>query len=210
MIMLLTAKATGGESSTQVSKEVDTEPALVNEEVDEEIDAKSEDLGSNKTETDESSPSKTSSGEIELTRTFLNHGRAANNHTFLPLSHEPQIADQVGHILADSVMNFGLEKGVMPPSKVRVTTKLPHIDMKSNQEWLGILSRWSCYSHTMITAWGEFTFTLEDVSVMWHLPMLHNSGENLENPFDKGTVEDTPDDTPGHHDEQKVHSILLG
>ncbi|XP_017974546.1 PREDICTED: uncharacterized protein LOC18601977 [Theobroma cacao] len=35
--------------------------------------------------------------------------------------------------------------------------------------WPAILARWSTFSHTMITAWGEFTFTLEDVCVLLEL-----------------------------------------
>ncbi|OMO62855.1 hypothetical protein COLO4_32856 [Corchorus olitorius] len=183
-----------------------------------------------------------------LTRTFLNHGKVANNTTLLALSRELETSDQVAHIPAESIMKFAW-RGVLclyqrsgffgirdipnwnewvPDilgndtyrnkltsagiyDAVRVTTKLLHIEMKSDQEWLGILSRWSTYSHTMITAWGKFTFTLEDVSALLHLPMLHNSGESLENPFDKNTLESPPDDAPVSEvlDEHAIYSILL-
>ena len=36
--------------------------------------------------------------------------------------------------------------------------------------WRAILARWSTSSHTIITACGEFAFTLEDVCVLLELP----------------------------------------
>ncbi|OMO51885.1 hypothetical protein CCACVL1_29524 [Corchorus capsularis] len=54
-----------------------------------------------------------------LTRTFLNHPKVANGANLLGLSHEPETPDQTAHIPADTVMKFTLERGVMPPSKVR-------------------------------------------------------------------------------------------
>ena len=53
---------------------------------------------------------------------------------------------------------------------VRVTSKLQIHKEKRMDVWRAILARWSTFSHTMITAWGEFTFTLEDVCVLLEFP----------------------------------------
>ncbi|OMO93094.1 hypothetical protein CCACVL1_06638 [Corchorus capsularis] len=101
--------------------------------------------------------------------------------------------DWVSEILSNEKYEKTLKSaGVL--DAVRVTTKLLHIqDLKSDKvdAWCAILSRWSTYSHTMITTWGEFTFTLEDVSALLHLPMVYDSEENLdnvENPFDEDAL----------------------
>ncbi|MBA0599960.1 hypothetical protein Gorai_006160, partial [Gossypium raimondii] len=45
---------------------------------------------------------------------------------------------------------------------VQVTFKLPIHREKRIEAWYSILSRWSTVSHTIITTWGGFIFTLED------------------------------------------------
>ena len=55
---------------------------------------------------------------------------------------------------------------------VRVTSKLHIRREKRMGVWLAILTRWSSFSHTMITVWREFTFTLEDVCVLLELLCL--------------------------------------
>lgn len=39
-----------------------------------------------------------------------------------------------------------------------------------------LISRWSMETHTFFISWGEFTSTLEDVSVMFRLPVLADTG----------------------------------
>ncbi|EOX92907.1 Uncharacterized protein TCM_001766 [Theobroma cacao] len=55
---------------------------------------------------------------------------------------------------------------------IRITSKLNIRREKRIDVWRAILARWSTFSHTMITAWGEFTFTLEDVCVLLELPCI--------------------------------------
>nr|KJB72296.1 hypothetical protein B456_011G169800 [Gossypium raimondii] len=52
---------------------------------------------------------------------------------------------------------------------VQVTFKLPIHREKRIEAWYSILSRWSTVSHTIITTWGGFIFTLEDVNVLLEL-----------------------------------------
>ncbi|MBA0628948.1 hypothetical protein Godav_023577 [Gossypium davidsonii] len=53
---------------------------------------------------------------------------------------------------------------------VQVTFKLLTHREKRIEAWYSILSRWSTVSHTIITTWGGFIFTLEDVNVLLELP----------------------------------------
>ncbi|MBA0813120.1 hypothetical protein Gohar_027000 [Gossypium harknessii] len=53
---------------------------------------------------------------------------------------------------------------------VQVTFKLLIHREKRIEAWYSILSRWSTVSHTIITTWGGFIFTLEDVNVLLELP----------------------------------------
>ena len=54
---------------------------------------------------------------------------------------------------------------------IRISTKILHIKKEKRMDrWRAILARWSTSSHTMIIAWGEFAFTLEDVCVLLELP----------------------------------------
>ncbi|TYI61456.1 hypothetical protein E1A91_D10G173400v1, partial [Gossypium mustelinum] len=53
---------------------------------------------------------------------------------------------------------------------VQVTFKLVIHREKRIEAWYSILSRRSTMSHTIITTWGGFIFTLEDVNVLLELP----------------------------------------
>ncbi|EOX94117.1 Uncharacterized protein TCM_003330 [Theobroma cacao] len=55
---------------------------------------------------------------------------------------------------------------------IRITSNLNIRREKRIDVWRTILARWSMFSHTMIIAWGEFTFTLEDVCVLLELPCI--------------------------------------
>ncbi|EOY28578.1 Uncharacterized protein TCM_030125 [Theobroma cacao] len=55
---------------------------------------------------------------------------------------------------------------------IRITSKLNIRREKRIDVWRAIFARWSTFSHTMTTAWGEFTFTLEDVCVLLELPCI--------------------------------------
>ncbi|EOX98240.1 Uncharacterized protein TCM_007045 [Theobroma cacao] len=55
---------------------------------------------------------------------------------------------------------------------IRVISKLNICREKRMNVWRAILARWSTFFHTMIAAWGEFTFTLEDVCVLLELPCI--------------------------------------
>ncbi|OMP09036.1 hypothetical protein COLO4_05875 [Corchorus olitorius] len=136
-----------------------------------------------------------------LRRAYLNHDKLCFEKGVVPPSKVKFMGtrgirnwnDWVTEILSnDKYQKILKSAGVF--DAVRVTTNLLHIqDLKTDKVdvWCVILSRWSTYSHTMVTSWGEFTFTLEDVSALLHLPMVYDSEENLdnvENPFDEDAL----------------------
>ncbi|MBA0725203.1 hypothetical protein Golax_021807 [Gossypium laxum] len=67
---------------------------------------------------------------------------------------------------------------------VQVTFKLLIHREKRIETWYSILSRWSTVSHTIITTWGGFIFTLEDVNVLLELPCENSSLEFLEHKYE--------------------------
>ncbi|XP_059624660.1 uncharacterized protein LOC132267522 [Cornus florida] len=42
-----------------------------------------------------------------------------------------------------------------------------------------LLSRWSCHTHTFVASWGEFAPSLEDVCVLFHLPIFGSADSDL-------------------------------
>ncbi|OMO86822.1 hypothetical protein CCACVL1_09440 [Corchorus capsularis] len=95
------------------------------------------------------------------TAQVLSHEVEPAGHDYMFIEKEPRDKDH--HIPAKGILKFIFEHGELPLS----TLSLDLEDL-----WRAILARWSTSTHTMITSWGEFTFTLEDVSVLLRLPML--------------------------------------
>lgn len=51
-----------------------------------------------------------------------------------------------------------------------------HVHNRSHVNLELLVSRWSTETHTLVTSWGEFTPTLENVSVMFPLSMFADEG----------------------------------
>ncbi|XP_059670029.1 uncharacterized protein LOC132315695 [Cornus florida] len=56
----------------------------------------------------------------------------------------------------------------------------PFLTVQLDQPSLAVLlSRWSCETHTFVASWGEFAPSLEDISVLLHLPVFGAADSDL-------------------------------
>lgn len=74
-----------------------------------------------------------------------------------------------------NVQNMG---DILTEALVRkaVDVSLDIFIIRSHADLEFLVSRWSTKMHTFITSWEEFTPTLEDILVMFHLPVLVDEG----------------------------------
>lgn len=89
------------------------------------------------------------------------------------------------HLLSQANMGKFLEYvGVLRPLQYAVQMDVD----RSPLDLAFLISRWSSYSHTFVTTWGEFCPSLEDVFMLMGLPTfgdyhtvdaLDNKGERL-------------------------------